>query len=452
MAFHPSVLAPNPGQRQPILAVLEAALAAVDPFRAVQAALRREGNRLHAGPHTYDLEQFRRILVVGAGKAGAPMARAVEAVLEDYIADGLVVVKQGHGGPTRTVTIAEASHPMPDAAGVEAGRRILDLVQNATADDLIIALLSGGGSALLVAPAEGITLADKQAMTDALLASGASIDEINCLRKHCSAVKGGQLARAATPATTLTLALSDVVGSPLDVIASGPTVPDHATWSDAWSVVERYGLAAKLPAPIIDRLQAGQAGRIPDTPKPGDPAFARTRTVVVADNRVAAQAACTQAEKLGYHPLLLSTFMEGEAREVGRLLVALAREIRTSGHPVAPPACLVLGGETTVSLGATPGKGGRNQELALAAALELAGIEDVTVVSLATDGTDGPTDSAGALVDGTTVARGKSLSLDAEVHLHRHNAYPFLAAVNDMLWSGPTQTNVNDLMLVFVQG
>jgi hydroxypyruvate reductase len=429
---------------------MEAALAAVDPFLATQGFLRRQGDRLSAGPYTYDLNRFRRVLVAGAGKAGAPMAQAVEAALGERISAGLVVVKTGHRGPTNRIEIVEASHPRPDAAGVDAGRRVLALAEDAGPDDLVIALLSGGGSALLVAPAPGISLADLQSMTDALLACGATIHEINCLRKHCESLKGGQLARAVAPATLLTLALSDVVGSPLDVIASGPTVPDETTWDDAWAIVRRYELAGKLPAAILARLQAGRDGRLPDTPKPGDPIFAPSRTLVVADNRVAALAASTRAAELGFQPLLLTTYLEGEASQVARVAVALAREVQAHGQPVAPPACLIMGGETTVTLGATHGQGGRNQELALAAALALDGSRGITLVSLATDGSDGPTDSAGGLVDGASAARGRALGLDPEAHLRRHDAYPYLQATHDLLLTGPTQTNVNDLVLVFV--
>ncbi len=378
------------------------------------------------------------------------MTQAVEEVLGDRITGGLVVVKTGHSAPVQHVEMVEASHPRPDEAGARAGARILDLAADMGEDDLVIALLSGGGSALLVAPAEGISLNDLQTMTDALLASGATIHEINCLRKHCSGVKGGQLARAVAPATLITLALSDVVGSPLDVIASGPTVPDATTWDDAWAIVERYDLVAKLPPAIRSRLEAGRAGDIPDTPKPGDPAFAGAQTLVVADNRMAALAAAETATAQGYNTLLLTTYLEGEAAQVAKVVVALAREVQAHAAPVAPPACLILGGETTVTLGSNPGQGGRNQELALAAAIALDGTEGITIVSLATDGTDGPTDSAGGIADGGTVGRGRKQGLAAEAHLRGHNAYPYLAATNDLLITGPTQTNVNDLIFVFV--
>jgi hydroxypyruvate reductase len=348
------------------------------------------------------------------------------------------------------IEIVEAGHPVPDEAGLAAGRRILDLAAGAGPRDLVIALLSGGGSALLEAPA-GLTLGELRAMTDALLACGATINEINVLRKHVSLLKGGQLARSVVPAALISLVLSDVVGSPLDVIASGPTVADTSTWADAWRVVERYCLQEKLPPAVTQRLHRGLQGDIPDTPKPGDPLFAQAQTLIVGDNRSAALAACQQAEELGYRSLLLSTFVEGEAREVAKLAVGLGREVQASGHPVAAPACLVLGGETTVTLGAAPGVGGRNQELALAAALLLEGRPGIAVAALATDGSDGPTDSAGALVDAGTLGRGRTLGLDAADHLRRHDAYRFLAAVGDLLRSGPTQTNVNDLIVVMVE-
>ncbi len=473
--FAPSVLQHDPARRAPILEVLDAALDAVDPYAAVQNLLRRDGDSLSVSDPscrqpdealTYDLRRYRRIFVIAAGKAASPMSRAVEDLLGDRINQGLAVTKYGHaltaGHPPAapsSIRIVEAGHPMPDEAGVRAGNEMLALVEQAGEEDLVIALLSGGGSALLVAPAgqstgaggPPLTLADLQGMTDALLSCGATINEINCLRKHTSAVKGGQLARAAQPAALLTLALSDVIGSPLDVIASGPTVPDDSTWTDAWAIVEKYDLAGALPAPVRTRLQAGLAAEIPDTPKAHDPAFAASRTLVVADNRTAADAAMVRAGKLGYNTLLLSTFVEGEASEVAKLLVGLGREVLASGQPVPAPACLILGGETTVTLGQNPGKGGRNQEIALAAALALQDLPALTVVSLATDGTDGPTDSAGGVADSGTVARGQNAGLAAADYLRRHDAYPYLRASADLLLTGPTQTNVNDLHFVFVQ-
>lgn len=450
MAFDPLILSRHIEVRQHYLSIMAAALAAVDPYRAVCARLRRSGHELWIDGQRFELNRYRRVLVVGAGKAGAPMARAVEDVLGAAIHAGIVVVKTGHVAPTAHIAIVEAAHPIPNQVGLDAGRRILTLLEDADADDLVLVLLSGGGSALLEAPA-GLTLTDLQTTTDALLACGATINEINCLRKHLSLVKGGQLARTASPATLVTLVLSDVVGSPLDVIASGPTAPDRSTWDDAWAVVTKYDLTPRLPAAVLMRLQAGRRGELPDTPKPGDSSFANAHTVIVGDNRVAATAACQRAAELGYHPLLLTTFVEGEAREVAKVVAALGKEVRSSGQPIPPPACLILGGETTVTLGAQPGHGGRNQELALAAALALDGLPGVSIAALATDGSDGPTDSAGGLIDGETVARGGAVGLDAGLALRRHDAYPYLRATGDLLLTGPTQTNVNDLIFVWVE-
>ena len=332
---------------------------------------------------------------------------------------------------------------------MKAGTQIADVTG---AIGVGVGLISGGGSALLTLPAPRISLNDVQATTQALLRCGASIGEINALRKHLSQVKGGQLARLAAPATLVSLLLSDVVGSPLDVIASGPTVPDASSWADAWAIVERYALVDELPKAVIQRLQAGLAGKLADTPKAGDALFSKSQTLVIADNAFAAQAAQDRARELGFNSLLLSTFVEGEAREVARVAVALGREVVAYARPVASPACLVLGGETTVTLRGV-GKGGRNQELALAAGLILENVPEggrIVVVSLATDGTDGPTDAAGGLADSTTVARGRALGLDAEEHLANNDSYPYLEAVGDLLVTGPTQTNVNDLIFVFV--
>jgi len=454
--FDPRVLAADPARRSRILSILEAALRAVDPSEALRRSMRCQGDELVANDTPYSLDRFKRVFVIGFGKAAAPMGQAAAEILGDHLTAGVLVTKIGHGR-TRTdlpqaLTLLEAAHPLPDAAGVAAAQRIADLARQATADDLVLCLISGGGSALLPLPAEGLTLADLQATTAALLRCGATIDEINTLRKHLSQVAGGQLARLAAPATVLSLVLSDVVGSPLDIIASGPTVPDHSSWADAWAVVERHGLQAALPDRVVERLRAGLAGQFADTPKSGDPAFASTQTLVIGDNAIAAQAAQQRAAELGFNATVLTTFLEGEAREVARVAVALGREIVAHGPPVAAPTCLILGGETTVTLRGQ-GTGGRNQELALAAALLLDRLPEkqrIAVVSLATDGTDGPTNSAGGLVDGTSVDRGQAIGLDAASHLADNNSTPYLEAVGDMLVTGPTQTNVNDLVFVFV--
>ena len=310
-------------------------------------------------------------------------------------------------------------------------------------------LLSGGGSALLPAPEAGISLTEKQQVTSLLLECGASIDEINVIRKHISRLKGGQMARLVAPATLITLILSDVVGDPLDAIASGPTVPDPSTYQDCLDIMARYNLLEQLPASVCAHLQRGQAGGCPETPKASDTAFARCQTVIIGSNRLALQAAHTTARALGYEALMLSSSIQGETRDIARMHAAIAQEMRQSGAPLAPPACVISGGETTVTIRG-PGKGGRNQEFVLAAALDIADLERVVVLSGGTDGTDGPTDATGAVADGQTVARAKALGLEAAQFLRRNDSYHFFAALDDLLRTGPTGTNVMDIHLLLV--
>jgi glycerate 2-kinase len=392
---------------------------------------------------------YDRVLLVGAGKAGAPMAAAVEQVVGDRLADGVVNVKRGHLGPTERTRLVEAGHPLPDEASVAGTRLIADLLRGAGSRDLVLCVLSGGGSALMTLPHDPITLADMQELTDLLLRAGATIHQLNTIRKHLDAIKGGGLAKLAEPASLVTLILSDVVGNSLDVIASGPTVPDTSTFADAWAVVERFDLADRLPGSARERLQAGMRGEIPDTPKPGDPALARVQNVVVASNSLAAEAAIARARDEGFNALLLTTYLEGEAREVARVLAALAREETDSGRPLPRPACLVLGGETTVTVRGA-GKGGRNQEMALAAAFALQEVPDTLIACLATDGNDGPTDAAGGFADGTSVQRAREAGLDPLGALDQNDAYPLLDRLGDLLRSGPTNTNVNDLAFILV--
>jgi hydroxypyruvate reductase len=432
--------------------VLAAALAAADPAAAVRRYLRRDGTTLHVGDQAYDLDGVRRVLLVSIGKAGLALAQAAAEALGDALSSGAVVVKDplpaGMPGDPR-LRVLVAGHPVPDATSVAAAQAIADLLADTTADDLVLALISGGGSALVTLPAPGVTLADLQELTRALLACGATIGEINTLRKHLDRVKGGGLARLAAPARLATLILSDVVGSPLEVIASGPTVPDPSSFTDAWAVLERYDLTAQTPAAIRAHLEAGRRGAVAETPKPGDRLFGQVQNVLIGSNVQAAQAAQAAAQRAGMHTLLLTTFLEGEARTAGQLLAAVAREIVTSGNPVPAPACVIAGGETTVTLRGS-GRGGRNQELALAAAIGLEGLPDAVVVALATDGSDGPTDAAGAVASGETLARATVLGLNAAAHLANNDAYPFFAALDDLLLPGPTGTNVNDLVFIFV--
>ena len=428
-------------------ALLDAALQAVEAGQAVRRVLRRDGDKLWVNGRAYDLAHYRRVLVVGAGKATAAMAQAVEEVLGERLTSGVVAVKRGHGAPTHQVTVMEAGHPIPDASSLAAGQQVAALVRDAREDDLVICLLSGGASALLALPAPGLELKDARRVTDALLRAGATINELNVVRKHLSAIKGGGLARLAWPATLVSLILSDVVGSPLDVIASGPTVPDASTFQQAYEVLARYDLLRKVPEAVRRRLREGMAGTLPETPKPGDPLFTKTFHVAIASNEIAARAAADAARARGWNALVLSTFVEGEAREVARVFAGIAKEMAYSDQPVPRPGCIVAGGETTVTVRGK-GRGGRNQELALAAALQLAGWDNVAVASVATDGTDGPTEAAGAYADGHTVQRAKEIGRDPLRDLASNDSYSLFAALGDLIVTGPTNTNVNDLIFV----
>jgi hydroxypyruvate reductase len=426
--------------REAAAAIWRAALAAGDVAPLLQRHLHLAGNRLIAGAFALDLDRVRRVLVLGAGKAGASMARTVEAMLGARVGEGFVVVKDGYRLPTARIEIAEAGHPVPDGRGVAASARLLALAESATADDLVIFLVSGGGSALTPAPAPPVTLEEKQALTRLLLAAGATINELNAVRKHLSRFKGGLLARAASPATVLTLALSDVIGDPLDVIASGPTAPDPSTYAGALGVLERRGVLDRTPCSIVDRLRAGAAGKIAETPKAGDRVFERVTNLVIGNNALVVDAAAAEAERLGYRPHVLTRSLQGEAREVARDLVARAR-----GLP--GPVALLAGGETTVTVRGS-GRGGRCQEFALAAALALEGGDSLVVLAAGTDGTDGPTDAAGGLIDAGTVARARVAGLDPARALADNDAHALLTATGDIVATGPTNTNLLDLYLI----
>jgi glycerate 2-kinase len=441
----------NSTQKEAILAVQRASLAAVEPGRAVHGFVERQGDQLTVGERTYDLAGAERVWVVGGGKAATAMVAALYAILGDRLTGGLAVTKYEHADPgldTGPVDIVEAGHPLPDDAGVNGTQQITDLLAETTERDLVLAVISGGGSALMTLPAEGLTLADLQGTTNLLLRCGATIVELNAVRKHLSQVKGGGLARLAAPAPVVSLVLSDVVGDPLDVIASGPLSPDTTTFGDAWAVLERYDLVHQVPTSVRKRLQVGFDGGIPDTPKPGDALFQGVQNVIVGSNRQASEAAVAEAKARGLNALLLSTFVEGEAREVARVAAGLAKELVIYDRPVSRPACLVWGGETTVKVRGQ-GKGGRNQELALAAAMALDGLPGVLLVALGTDGTDGPTDAAGAVTTGDTISRARAVGLDPAPYLKDNDAYRFFDALADLIRTGPTGTNVNDLLFIF---
>ncbi len=442
---------PGPGRdrRAKAVAILEAGLRAADASAAIRRHVKPMGKSVAIDSETFAPGKGGGLYVVGAGKGSAAMARSLEEIVPGQIAAGAVNVKYGYGVPTRVVQVTEAGHPVPDERAIEGTERIVGLLSNLSESDLVLCVISGGGSSLLTLPASGISLEDLQVLTDLFLASGATIREINTVRKHVSQVKGGRLARLAAPASVVSLILSDVVGDPLDVVASGPTVADATTFVDAWTVLERRGILEAVPSSVRQHLRRGLDGEVEETPKPGDPAIAGVTNVTVGSNRLAAEAAVSQAEELGLRSLLLTTHLEGEAREVGKVLAGLAREIVHHGSPIPPPACLVLGGETTVTLSGR-GRGGRNQEMALSAALSAEGLEGVLVACFATDGTDGPSDAAGAVAEGDTVARARSLGLDPDQHLADNDAYPLFDALGDLIFTGPTLTNVNDLTLVIV--
>ncbi|PID38272.1 MAG: glycerate kinase [Proteobacteria bacterium] len=453
--------------------IFEAGLSAVDPRAAVAAALQRHGDVLVLSDPLrgeqrarYRLGDYHRLLVVGAGKAGAPMAGAVEDLLGDRLEGGLVIVKHGHtdrgaakptGASSCLVELVEAGHPLPDQAGLDATCRLIELLRGADAQTLLLCVISGGGSALLTAPAGEVSLDDLRRVTDALLAAGADIRAFNTVRKHLSALKGGQLARLAAPATVATLVLSDVIGDPLDAIASGPTVPDPTTFSAARDALRRAQIwddDVALPSAVRAHLEAGLAGEVPETPGPRDPAFERCTTALVGNNRLAVAACERRAQQIGWPTLALTSTLEGEAADVGRMLGSIAREALEVGRPQRPPLCVICGGETTVSLGGdghAVGRGGRNQELALAAALALDGLPPaICLLSAGTDGTDGPTDAAGALAFDDTLSRARACGLDAAAQLQDHDAYPFFDALGDLLRTGPTGTNVMDLQLLLI--
>jgi len=435
--------------RKDAVRIFRAALRAADPVEAVLRHCQRRGGTLRVAGRNYALGEFDNFYVIGAGKASAAMAQAVERLLGTRITAGAINTKYGHVAPLKRVAVQEAGHPVPDKAGVAGTVRIAEIARHAGPRDLVICLISGGASALTPLPSDPITLEEKQQTTKLLLECGADIKEINTVRKHLSDFKGGQLARLAAPARLITLMLSDVIGDPPDAIGSGPTAPDTTTFADARAIIEKYGLPEKAPRAVIDRIERGVRGEIADTPKPGDPAFRRAQNVIVGSNRLAVEAARDKARELGYRTLVLSTTIEGETKDVARMHAAIARESRASGQPVRPPACIISGGETTVTIRGK-GLGGRNQEFALAAAMDIAGLEGVVVLSGGTDGTDGPTDAAGAVADGQTVARGAAKGLSAVKMLGENDSYHFFEPLGDLLKTGPTRTNVMDVRLTLI--
>ncbi len=424
-----------------------AGVEAVNPVKALKKHLSLEDNLLMVKNIRYDLNEFENIFVVGAGKASAAMAQALEELLGERLNSGLINTKYGHGLPLRKIQVTEAAHPVPDEAGFRGAQKIVKLLEKTGEKDLVFFLISGGGSALLPYPAEGLSLQDKQKVTTALLEVGANIHEINALRKHLSLIKGGRLARFAFPSTLISLILSDVIGDDLDSIASGPTVPDQSTFVECLHILDKYHIRDRVPLAVVGIMEKGARGEIEENPKPGDPVFERTQNIIIGSNIQAVQAAEKKAVDLGYNTIILSTFIEGETKHVAKVHAAVAKEILSSGNPIDRPACVVSGGETTVTIRGK-GLGGRNLEFALAAAIDIAGLKDVVVLSAGTDGTDGPTDAAGSIADGTTIERSEKRGMDAEAFLRENDSYHFFQSLGDLVITGPTHTNVMDLRLV----
>ena len=434
-------------KRDALRAIFNAALHEVAPAQAVGRHVSLDGDRLTVGDAAYDLGEYERILLLGAGKGAAPMAGAIERLLGDRLAAGMAVVKYGHREPLERVQLLEADHPVPDAAGERAAHAILELAESATERDLVLCVFTGGASALTPAMAPGVTLAELQAATRLLLESGATIHEINAVRKHVSLFGGGQLARAAHPATVATLIVSDVVGDDLDVIASGPCTPDPSTYKDCLDIVVARKLFDKLPDSVRKRLQAGAEGALPETPKADDPIFERVSNLIVASNMQALRAAGDRAADLGYTPRIFTAELTGEARDTAAGLADMARRILEDGED---RVCLLAGGETTVTIQGD-GLGGRNQEMALACAHALDGDERIACLFAGTDGSDGPTDAAGGFATVRTLERAREAGIDALDYLRRNDAYNFLRETDSLLITGPTLTNVMDLSILLLE-
>lgn len=430
------------------ITVLEAALNSVDPYKAVLNNLKIVDGKLRVGNFEASLDDLRKIVVIGGGKAGGAMAEAVESVLGDRVSGGCVNVLQGteFRYNLKKIRLQGASHPIPNNDGVRGVAEMLMLISSMREKDLVICLISGGGSALMPYPAEGISLKDKQDVTSRLLMKGATIDDLNAVRKHLSAIKGGQLARRCYPTRVVSLILSDVVGDPLDTIASGPTSPDTTTFRNAVDVLKKYKLWDDICSQVRERLEYGVKKVIVETPKPGDEIFNHVTNIIVGNNSIAAESAAEAAEALGYNSLIVSTMVEGEAAEVGTVLAGIARELAAKGRPLKPPAAVIVGGETTVNVRGS-GRGGRNQELALSLARRITGLKAVAA-SLATDGIDGPTEASGAIVDGETSTKASKAGLSIEKFLAENDSHSFFKKIGDTIVTGPTGTNVNDLVLI----
>ena len=430
--------------------ILNAAIDAVKPSKLIKNQIMLKDNILQIKKQQTDLSQFENIYIIGAGKASAFMAQSLEDILQNRVTSGAVVVKYDHGAPCQKVKIFEGGHPIIDENSLAGTAQILNLVQQAGEKDLVLCLVSGGGSALLEKLSEGISLPDLQKTFNLLLGCGAAIEEINIVRKHLSLVKGGQLARAIAPATCITLIISDVIGDPVESIASGPTAADPTTFQDTWQVIEKYQLTKQLPEALKNYLQRGKEGKIPETLKPGDSIFHKTDNIVLGNNFLALQTGEQTAKELGYNTVILTSQIQGEAREIGKAAASIISEVIASGHPVQRPACFLIGGETTVTLRGE-GKGGRNQELVNSALISLKNVtHPYVLISCGTDGTDGPTDAAGGIITHEMWEKAKTLNLKPQEYLDRNDAYHFLEKIDGLIKTGPTGTNVMDIILALI--
>jgi glycerate 2-kinase len=429
--------------------ILNSALSSVDPYNLIKEQLTRDKQLiLLPGNQKINLKSFKRIFLCGAGKGVAPMCKAMEELLADDLYNSKIIVKYDHAIDLEKTHVFQAGHPIPDDNTIKGTNEIIKDLINLNHDDLVFVLLTGGGSALMELLAGDISLQDLKDISTVLLQSGVTIHEINCIRKHISKIKGGQLAKIIQPATSITLALSDVVGDNLSVIASGPTFPDDTTFNNAFSVIKKYDIEEKIPARILNHIHAGCNKEIPDTPGSDDSMFKSTTNLVIGNNKLALDCAKKTAESLGFNTLILTSMLQGEAREIAQVISAIIKEIHKSNLPVKKPACLLLGGEPTVTIKGN-GKGGRNQEMALAVALS-----DIPrpylFLSCGSDGTDGPTDAAGALVTHHTIKKAEERKLDPDIFLKNNDAYNFFAPIGDLIKTGPTRTNVMDIMIALI--
>lgn len=425
-----------------------AGVAGVLPDQLIRSQVRLMKNILSVAENNYDLSSIRNIYVIGAGKASALMAREIESLLGERITKGHIIVKYGHGCDLKFITITEAGHPLPDANGVAAARQILEIAQSADEHDLVICLISGGASSLLADFPEGSSLNELQQVNELLVKSGAGIKEINTVRKHLSGIKGGQLARAIYPAKAVSLILSDVVGDPLAVIASGPTSYDNSTYADALAVIKAYELENKFPKTMMRHLQDGIAGWLPETPKAGDKVFEHIKNLIIGSNNIALNAAADKAQALGFATHIITDALEEDYTEVADFILTTIE--RFSNDHKEKPLCLLFGGEPTVKVTGN-GLGGRNQHLALYCALKLQRMKGISLLCAGTDGNDGPTDAAGAIVDGTTAEKARSAGIDPQEYLNKADSYHFFKQAGGHILTGSTKTNVMDMMVVLIE-